>query len=99
MSKAILEFDAPESCDACREIEIINCKHKKYPVYYTISRHPDCPLRIEEDKLDKLRNGIIELAKSVYSQEFDDGKNDSPSFEDGFESDLHLEITELLEDL
>jgi len=51
MSKAYLELpEAPESCRYCMDktwiSEVIACEHGNRD--YTTSRHPNCPLRIEE---------------------------------------------------
>ena len=41
---------------------------------------------------EKLRNNIVSLIKDAYLQGYDDGKCNSPSFEDGFVADCRMEI-------
>jgi hypothetical protein len=58
--KATLQIDTPESCWVCPEVDktastkSYYCRHIKseynYVTDYTYSRHPDCPLVIEEKK-------------------------------------------------
>ena len=60
MSKAILEFPAPESCRKCKIANDFEkqwwCKFVKDSVTdYTTSRHPSCPLRIEEVKIPEVK--------------------------------------------
>jgi len=59
MSKATLEFDAPESCAGCNLTGSGFCCMGTTEAItdYTTSRHPDCPLRIEEDKCVYCGNG------------------------------------------
>jgi len=51
MSKVILKFNAPESCMRCVIRMTCLCTvRNKEAKHYTRSRHPDCPLQIEEEK-------------------------------------------------
>jgi hypothetical protein len=52
--KAILEMEAPESCNECRMVSESNggdiyCLIANQSVGYRLSRHPNCPLKIVED--------------------------------------------------
>jgi DNA-directed RNA polymerase subunit RPC12/RpoP len=61
MSKAILTISMPKSCRVCPEVDktastkSYYCRHIKseynYVTDYTSSRHPNCPLVIEEEGL------------------------------------------------
>ena len=54
MSKAILEFDAPESCAACPlNNDDSWCEVIKNHAYHTTSRHPECPLRVVDGQVLK----------------------------------------------
>ena len=59
MSKAILEFPAPESCMRCDIRMTRLCTvHNKEAKRYTASRHPDCPLRIELSDEEQIKLAV-----------------------------------------
>ena len=77
MKTAILEFPAPEACDGINKCKIrygctvYNNNYHKFSMSnnpYDKTRHPDCPLKIEEDDLHWIK-GTDGLSEWLECQE------------------------------